>query len=253
MKFIEKLTKNETVIGPFSKTSDPAMIESMGYAGFDFIIIDLEHGPNSILNAQHLVRAAEIAGAFPIIRVAENNASQIGSALDIGARGIQVPQIDTAHEARQAIEYAKFAPMGKRGVCRFVRAAQYSHTNRFDYFKQANENLLIMQLEGQKALDNIDEIISVTGLDIVFIGPYDLSQSLGFAGEINHPVVINEMKRIIEKCQAKGILTGVFTDQIADARKWIDLGVKYIAYSVDVGMMHDTSKQLIQEITQHYD
>lgn len=115
MRFLEKLEAGQTVVGPFSKTSDPSMIEAMGYAGFDFIIIDLEHGPNSILNAQNLVRAAQITGTFPIIRVRENSASAIGKALDIGALGVQVPQISNAEQAKLAVEYAKFGPIGMRG------------------------------------------------------------------------------------------------------------------------------------------
>lgn len=248
MNFVEKIRNKQTVIGPFSKTSDAGMIEAMGYAGFDFIIIDLEHGPNSILNAQNLVRGAQLSQTFPIIRVAENAATNIGQALDIGAGGVQVPQVTNAAEARQAVEYAKFHPLGMRGVCRFVRAAEYSNKDRFEYFKDANDCILILQLEATEAVKNVDEILEVEGIDIVFLGPYDLSQALGVSGQINHPLVLEKMKEIITKCEAKGIATGVFTDNVKDAKGWVAIGVNYISYSVDVGIIQEACKGVIAEV-----
>ncbi|WP_140938298.1 HpcH/HpaI aldolase family protein [Sphingobacterium lumbrici] len=248
MRFIEKMKRGQAVLGPFSKTSDPAVIEAMGYAGFDFIIIDLEHGPNTILNAQNLVRGAQLTGTFPVIRVADNSAVDIGKALDIGAMGVQVPQITNAEEARLAVQHAKFAPQGMRGVCRFVRAAEYSNKDRFAYFKESNELFLILQLEGAEAVANFEEIIKVEGIDIIFLGPYDLSQALGVSGQINHPVVLEKMESIIEKCKTNGIKTGVFTDNLTDAKNWIDLGVDYISFSVDMGIMQDACKQIINNL-----
>lgn len=248
MQFIEKLTKGQSVLGPFSKSSDPAIIEVMGYAGFDFIIIDLEHGPNTILQAQDLIRAAKIAGSLPIVRVANNTAEDIGKALDIGAMGIQVPQITNAEGARQAVQHAKFAPDGMRGVCRFVRAAEYSNKDRFDYFKEANEQYLILQLEGVEAIANFDKIVTVEGIDIIFLGPYDLSQALGVSGQINHPSVIEKMKHIINGCKAKGLKTGVFTDNMIDAKNWKEIGVDYISFSVDVGIMLEACKDIVGKL-----
>ncbi len=248
MSFVEIIKNGGTVIGPFSKTSDPGMIEAMGYAGFDFIIIDLEHGPNSILNAQNLIRAAEVSNTFPIIRVAQNDPVDIGKALDVGAKGVQVPQITNAQEAREAVQYAKFQPMGMRGVCRFVRAAEYSNKDRFIYFEEANTHYLILQLEGKEAIDNIEEILQVEGVDLIFLGPYDLSQSMGMSGQINHPLVIGKMKEIITKCKEKGIGTGIFTDNLSNAKSWINVGVNYISYSVDVGIIQEASMLIISTL-----
>jgi 4-hydroxy-2-oxoheptanedioate aldolase len=249
MHFLEKIKKGESVLGPFSKTSDPSMIEAMGYAGFDFIIIDLEHGPNTVLNAQNLIRAAEVSGTFPVIRVADNSATDIGKALDIGAKGVQVPQITTAEEARAAVSHAKFSPLGMRGVCRFVRAAEFSNKDRFEYFQEANGQFLILQLEGQEAIANFEDIIAVEGIDVIFLGPYDLSQALGVSGQINHPLVLEKMQYVIEKCKSKNIKSGVFTDKIQDAKRWIDLGVDYISFSVDVGIIQEASKTIIHQLS----
>lgn len=240
-EFRDKLNQG-FVFGPFSKTSDPAFIEAMGFGGFDFVILDLEHGPTSVQHLQHLIRAAEVSGIFPIVRVKEHNLSLIGEALDIGAGGIQIPQVTDAQSAQQVVRAAKFSPAGMRGVCRFVRAANYSATDRFDYFRAANETVVIVQLEGKEALDHLEQIIAVPGIDIVFVGPYDLSQSLGVPGKIDHPLVAETIREIVAKCLHHRITVGTFVDTLADAQKWGGLGVKYLSYSVDVGLFYEKCK-----------
>ena len=236
------------VFGIFAKTCDPAFIEILGYAGADYVIIDLEHGPNSVQNVQNLVRGAQVSELMPIVRVKESCASVMSEVLDIGAGGIQVPQISTREDAEAVILRTKFAPMGQRGVCRFVRAANYSAKDRFTYFKEANEAVIILQIEGQAGIDNLDDIISVKGIDAIFIGPYDLSQSLGVPGQIDHPAVEAKMLEIVKKCAAVGVTVGTFVDTIENAKKWKALGVKYISYSVDVGIFCDAVKDVIQKI-----
>lgn len=155
---------NQFVLGTFAKTSDPAFIEIIGYGGFDFVIIDVEHGPNSIQSVQNLIRAAQVSNVFPIVRVKEFDLSVIGEALDIGAGGIQVLQITDPESAKESIKRAKFAPDGERGVCRFVRAAGYSFMDRFDYFKKANETVVVLQLEGKEAVEKLDGIVQTKGI-----------------------------------------------------------------------------------------
>jgi len=246
-RFKKKL-KDGYVVGPFSKTSDPAFIEIMGYAGYDFVIIDLEHGPNSIQTVQNLIRAAQVANTLPIVRVKENIPSVIKEVLDIGAGGIHVPQITDAEAAKEVIELAKFAPEGMRGVCRFVRAADYSSMDRFQYFKEANEAIIVLGIEGIEALENLDQITAVEGIDIIFIGPYDLSQSLNITGQIDHPLVIEKMMEIIDKCVKKEIAVGTFVETTENAKKWRDLGIKYISYSVDTGIFYDACQDIIDKI-----
>ena len=245
--FKEKL-HSDGVVGVFSKTCDPAFIETMGYAGMDYVIIDLEHGPNSVQSVQNLIRGAQVAGLMPIVRVKESCSSVMGEVLDIGAGGIQIPQIGTREEAEAVIKRTKFSPLGERGVCRFVRAANYSSKDRFEYFKDANEAVTILQIEGQAGIDNLDDIICVKGIDAIFIGPYDLSQSLGVAGQINHPLVEEKMLEIVRKCAEVGVTVGTFVDTVENARKWKKLGVKYISYSVDVGIFYDATRSIIKEI-----
>ena len=242
--FKEKLKTQ--AFGVFSKTSDPAFIEVMGYAGLDYVIIDLEHGPNNIQAAQNLIRAAQVSGVFPIVRTKENCTPVMCEALDIGAGGLQIPQITNKLEAEAVIERVKFHPDGKRGVCRFVRAADYSAKDRFEYFKDANKAIIILQIEGQEGIANIDEILSVAGIDVIFVGPYDLSQSLGLTGQVEHPQVESKMLEIVHKCSEKGITVGTFADTPESAKKWRSKGVKYISYSVDVGIFYNAVSDLVK-------
>ena len=155
INFREKINRGEPVYGPFMKTSDPMFVEIAGIAGFDFAILDMEHGPTSLQDQQNNVRAATLRGMLPIIRINELSENAIGSALDIGACGIQAPQITNADEAARVVEYSKFFPQGMRGVCRFVRAADYSSMPRESYFKSANDAVIVIQLEGKEAIENL--------------------------------------------------------------------------------------------------
>jgi 4-hydroxy-2-oxoheptanedioate aldolase len=235
------------VFGPFSKTSDPAIVETLGCAGFDFIILDTEHGPNGIETVQNLIRAAQLSQMAPIVRVPSGDYEMIGKALDVGAAGVQVPQISCAEDVRAAIEHAKFGPIGMRGVCRYVRAAGYSSMDKAEYFRRANEALLIIQIEGQAALDNLDAILAVEGVDIVFVGPYDLSQSLGVPGEVEHPLVIEKMQQIVQACLDKGVFVGNFTETTRQAEMWTSHGLRYISYSVDVGILYEAARTLMKD------
>lgn len=242
--FRNKITNGENVYGIFMKTSDPMFVEAAGISGFDFVILDMEHGPVTIQDQQNNIRAAEARGTVPIIRLKDCNENTISKALDIGAYGIQVPQINTAEEARKVVKCAKFYPYGMRGVCRFVRAADYSNMERYEYFEASKDILIILQLEGVDGIKNLDEILEVEGIDILFIGPYDLSQSLGIPGQVNNPIVVNAMKEIVEKAKKSGKIVGTFIDTIEDLKMWRDLGLQYLSYSVDVGIFMDACKEI---------
>ncbi len=246
-KFKEEI-KRRPVFGPFCKTSDPAVIEVLGHAGFDFVILDMEHGPNSLETTQSLVRAAEIAHIVPIVRVPAEDHEMISKVLDVGAAGVQVPQVAGAKDVKLALRAAKFSPLGERGVCRFVRAAGYSSTEKDVYFRQANKALLVIQLEGEEALRNLDEILDIKGPDIVFIGPYDLSQSLGVPGQVEHPTVVEKTKEIVKACLDKGIVVGNFTETPAQTAFWTGQGLRYMSFSVDMGIMYEASKNLVAEL-----
>ena len=247
-RLVNKIAQKGFVLGPFMKSSDPAFVEIAGFAGFDFVILDMEHGSVHLQQMQNMIRAAQVSGIITVIRLRDRMPETISQALDIGAHAIQVPQVVSDKEVRDIIDAGKFYPDGNRGVCRFVRAAQYSAMSSSNYFENANKTEIIIQVEGLQAMENVESILQVEGFDILFIGPYDLSQSLGVPGEINHPKVISAMENLIKKAKGAKKYIGVFIDTINSAKIWKDMGVHYLAYSVDVGIYFSACKSVVDEI-----
>jgi 4-hydroxy-2-oxoheptanedioate aldolase len=231
--FKAAMDSDKGALGPFMICTDPAMVEAAGHAGYDFVLLDMEHGTTTFQTLPNLIRAANVAGVCPVVRVPRGSDIWIDQALDVGAGGVMIPQIDTAEQARVAVAAAKFSPIGNRGTCRFVRSAGFGAIPGKDYFAKAQDTVVILQAEGKKAVENLDEILDVPGIDVVFVGPYDLSSSLGHVGEIDHPEVIECIKGIIAKAAAKGVKVGCFADTAESGKKWRDLGVKFIGYGCD--------------------
>lgn len=244
----ERLKAGKVLVGPFLKTLDESFVETAGYSGFDYVILDQEHGPANWETLGRLIRAAKIGGVASIVRIPFVSEETVSKPLDLGADGIQLPNVSGPEDVKNLIKFARFFPKGARGVCRFVRAAKYSALDRKVYFAEANEAFLVVQVEGQKGLENIDEILKVKGYDVLFVGPYDLSQSLGKIGQIDSPEVINTIKDLMRKVKASGKKLGIFSDTIESAVKWRNIGVKYISYSVDVGIFYEKCREINQKI-----
>lgn len=245
--FRKTLNEPGGVFGPFMITSDPAFVEAAGYAGYDFVLLDMEHGPGTFENLQNLIRAANVAKVMPIVRVPRGSDIWIDRALDVGAGGVVIPQIDTAEQARYAVAAAKFAPFGTRGTCRFVRAAGYGDVPGDEYFTRAQDTVVIIQAEGQKAFENIDEILEVEGIDIIFVGPYDLSSSLGLIGQVTHPKVEEKIKEIVAKAESKGVKVGCFADNAERAVELRTMGVSFIGYGCDTDTYYQAAKADVEK------
>lgn len=242
----EKMKKGEFVVGPFMKSRDPAMVEIVGLAGFDFAILDMEHSALSIESMEDLIRMAEVRGIDSIVRVPEISESAISGPLDAGASGVLVPHVDTKKQAEEVVYLSKFSPLGERGMDVFARAADYSHLPKEIYLRQANKKtLLIVQIEGKKGVVNLDDILLVKGLDTIFVGPYDLSQSLGVPGEIDHPRVTEKIKQVVGKVKKAGLSLGIYVNDVRAAKKWIDLGVQFIALLVDAVIFFQACQALV--------
>jgi 4-hydroxy-2-oxoheptanedioate aldolase len=252
-QFLRAALAKGSIVGPFCKTSDPAVIEALGLGGFDFVILDMEHGPCGLETIGGLIRAAEVAQVAPIVRVRSCDDELIGMVLDLGAAGVQVPQIRSPNDLLAAKTRVRFSPRGERGVCKYVRASGYSSTAPAEYFASGDRPLLIAQVEASQAVDNLDAILDVGGFDILFIGPYDLSQSLGMTGQVDHPSVISAMKRVVDTCIARKVDAGVFVDDADAARRWAAVGVKYLCLSVDMGIIVRGARQLINSVRHNVD
>ncbi len=238
MSFRERLRAGAPVVAMFSVIPAPAICELASHAGFDAIVLDTEHGPMGPESLDRLVPAAKAAGIYPLVRVRENDDSLIGAALDVGAAGVVVPQIGSGSAAAAAVAAARFSPLGHRGANPYVRSARYGGER--EYFARANdETAVILMIEGRGGIDALDDILAVPSLDAIFVGPFDLSQSLGVPGETDHPLVVEKMKDIVARAGARQIAAGVFAPNADAAKRWNELGVRFISLGFDSALALD--------------
>jgi 4-hydroxy-2-oxoheptanedioate aldolase len=233
----KKLESQEYVIGTFLQIGAPALVELLGLAGFDFVILDGEHGPLSPSEKENLIRAGLSTDISVMVRSADCDPSAIAQPLDWGAAGIQAPQVETAEIARQVVRASKYHPQGMRGLQPYVRAASYRAYPTDQYLDKANtETTVVIQVEGATGLANLESILEVEGVDIAFIGPYDLSQSLGMPGQVRHPKVQQAMVDAVRLAKKVGKRIGTFCDDAEVAAEYKRLGVSYLAVSIDSNM-----------------
>lgn len=224
-----KLENNEPALGPNVQIPAPWLVEIIGVAGFDYVMLDGEHGA-AFSNLQVLIIAADAAGITPIVRVPSHDRGYILPALEAGAGGIQVPMVETVEQARRLVAETKYAPIGQRGFSNATRAANYGTASLSTYGPLANhETLLILQIETQAGLDNVAEIAKVAGVDALFFGPGDLSQALGLFGQQAAPQVRAAILQAIEAAnqnQTGGpyISTSAFSKE--DVAFWHSHGVQ---------------------------
>jgi len=243
------LSESPYRLGTYVQTSDSAIIEILANAGFDFVVLDGEHAPLSMESIKNLIVAAKSADIVAFVRVRQNQSELIMSPLDAGAPGVQIPQISTFLAAQKAIQAAKYHPKGSRGSNPYVRATGYGATTYTDYMEWANANtLLILQVEGIEGINNIDHILETPELDVIWIGPYDLSQSMGLPGQVNHPQVRSKMKTVLDKANACGIAGGTFADGIDAAKNWIALGMRLVAVSYETKMLYERAHEIVHGI-----
>ncbi|MDL2229557.1 hypothetical protein LJC14_04825 [Treponema sp. OttesenSCG-928-L16] len=240
----ERLKNGEQLIGTMvSELRIPGVIRMLDTAGLDFVILDAEHGP---FNYESLADMAAVAGALNIsclTRVPEISRETIMKPLDMGMDGIVVPQVESAEQAEQIIEYAKYPPMGKRGVALRRGHSAYAPYPAAEYLLRANEKTLIaVQIESPDAVARTEEIISVPGIDIAFVGPFDLSVAMGIPGDIGNEKLDCAIHAVIDTCKKKGIAAGLMQFSIESARKWLAAGIGFMVYSSDVNMITDQAR-----------
>jgi 2-keto-3-deoxy-L-rhamnonate aldolase RhmA len=225
----EKLRAGKPAYGVSVMIPSPQIVEMIAAAGFDWVLIDCEHGTLTLESVELMAMAAEASGITAIARPVSRSAEHILQVLDRGVMGVQVPHVNTAADARAVIEAVKFHPLGKRGLAAGTRAAVYdAHGTLADFVKAANEATLIaVQLEDREAIENIDELLAVDGIDVFFIGPSDLSQSMGFPGNPKAPPVAEAIDSSFRKMVAAGRTPGTpATAEALDAV--LQKGVRYI-------------------------
>ena len=243
----QRLRRAPPLVGMFSILASLEVVEMIGLAGFDLVLIDLEHGPYGIQAVAPLILAARARQLVPMVRVRSNDPALVGAALDAGAAGVLVPQVASAQAARQLVAAARFAPEGQRGLNPWVRAADYAAGP--DWLARANaEVAVVAMVEGRDGLDALPEILDVPGLDAVFLGPVDLAQSMGLGIQPEHPQVVQAVVDAVEAAAGKGKRVAVFAPTAAAARRWMERGVALVAVSEDTAVMGAALKALRSDI-----
>jgi len=245
---ISKLKSGRPAIGTWSMIPSPITSDIIASSGIDFLIIDREHGPISFETAQEMSIACESRKVSPVMRVGDIDKQFIQNALDIGVHGIQVPNIDLKSKAMDVVEYSKFPPLGNRGFSPFVRAGNYSIESSQSLTKIANQNtIVVLNIEGQDAIKNLDSILEVESVDIIFVGLFDLSKSLNIPGDVKNPRVLKKLSEIIEKASAAKKYVGSISTDFESLQQFVNMGVMYLTHLVDCEILRSGYSSIVNE------
>jgi 2-dehydro-3-deoxyglucarate aldolase len=243
------LSEREVTLGTWVTLAHPAIAEIFSNTGFDWITIDMEHSVIDLFDAENLIRTTNLSGSIPLVRLPSNDEVIIKRILDAGSAGIIVPQINTKDELVRAIKATKYAPDGIRGAG-LARAQAYGEN--FDGYKSVvdNDMLIIAQIEDKKALENLESILTVPQLDAIIIGPYDLSASMGKAGQLDDKEVSEAIDKIVKKSIDLGVSCGIhiIEPSIRELDSRIKEGFNFIAYSLDIRMLSHNAKEAWEQI-----
>lgn len=234
----KRLAKKELTIGSWIQIGNTDVAEIMAKAGFDWLVIDMEHSAISISQAHSLIQVIDLAGCVPLVRLSNNDSVLIKRIMDAGAHGIIVPNVNSVDDAVKAVKATQYPPAGTRGVGLW-RAQEYGFN--FDEYKkwQAPESIVIVQIEHIEGVNNLEAILRTKGVDGFIIGPYDLSASLGILGEFEHPDFKNALEKVYRVSKEMDALMGthVVAPDVSEVRGRIDEGYRFIAYSIDTLML----------------
>ncbi len=229
-----KLEAGGVVLGCFVKYAEPSLAEFIAMQGWDFLIFDGEHGTLQPRDLESLCRAAELRGVTPIARVTTNQAHLILRFLDTGLHGLHVPWVNTPEDVERTVQSVKYWPRGVRGLAG-SRASEWGMTEPIAaYTERANrETLVVIHIETIQAVDAVEDYLAVEGVDVLFIGPTDLSHSLGHPGDFSHPDVVEAMDRVAAAVTPTDTALGIYAGNADFAARWIDKGARYIATGAD--------------------
>jgi len=235
----QRVLQGQVVSGTFLNLGSPLTAEIAGKAGFDWVIIDCEHGAGDHSELLHQLQALGGASAAPLVRIAWNETPRFKRVLDLGASGVMVPYVNDAQQAAAAITAMRYPPQGVRGVAVMNRGAEFGKT--FDeYFATANQNLLtIVQVETQQAVQQAQAIAAVDGVDVLFIGPADLSASLGCLRNTEHPNFRQAMAQVVAACKSQGKAAGILLSKPEQIASYVDMGFTFIGIGSDGGVVQE--------------
>jgi len=250
------LAGGKMVCGCAVMSRSPVIVEMLGYTGFDWLFIDTEHVPiGSDMTLEHLIRAAEASNIVPVVRVKENREHYIRNALEAGAQGVVIPHVATKEDAEKAVKHARFPLRGIRGADPTVRSARYrcGDFNWDAFIRASNEEAMVIPLlEDKEFLTNLEDILSVDGIDAVSFGPtdYGLSLGLNLLYDFDHPKIAEAFEAVVEGCNKKGlpILSAVNPCTVEQSKKLSDMGVQFQLFGSDIGIISSAFQDVMANV-----
>lgn len=233
----ERALKRELCAGTFINLGSSLTTEMAGQAGFDWVLIDIEHGSGDHESLVTQLQAVASTPAVPIVRIANNDPPRFKRVLDVGASGVMVPYVSSAEEARQAVSSMRYPPRGIRGVAKLNRGSAFG-SDFEDYFERSHELLLtVVQIETQQALDEIDEIAAIDGVDVLFIGPLDLSVNLGIPQQFDNPTFLAAREKVSKAAEKAGKAAGILLLNAGQLEDTVNAGFTFVALGSDGGLV----------------
>ncbi len=246
----ERLTAGQTVIGTMLvEIRQPGVMTVLANIGFDFVLIDNEHGPFSIESIADLSRAARDAGVTPIVRVPELTYALVTQALDAGAQGIMLPRVTGRAQVEDCVRFMKYPPEGKRGAVLARGHTRFRGGPLADVLAAMNrETFLIAQIETAEAVERLDDILTVPGLDAALVGPTDLSLALGVPGKMDDPKLVGAIERTLAACKTHGVIPAIHTNDTALTAAWARRGMRLVSINSEVGLLTAGGAAAVQAI-----
>jgi 2-dehydro-3-deoxyglucarate aldolase/4-hydroxy-2-oxoheptanedioate aldolase len=246
--FRDRALSGEALLGLFLDLGSAAAAEIFAPLGYDWLLVDLEHGAGTEADLPHILRAIDLGGSFPLVRPQCGERIRIGRALDMGALGIMVPRLDSADQAREAVTYLRYPPAGIRGVATRVRGAGLGTVGHPE-IRRLNERVLgIIQIESVGGLRDADAIAAIDGVDVLFVGPADLTHSLGIPGQFDHADYRSALERVVAACRAHGKAAGILVYDPIVVPPLMDLGFTFVGIGADAGFVASGAKQALAAV-----
>jgi 2-keto-3-deoxy-L-rhamnonate aldolase RhmA len=240
-----QLGSGKTLLGTWVTIGHTDVSDVLEAVGFDWLVFDTEHAPLGPEAVSRMIQTVDSTSVCPLVRVGAADQYLVKSALDMGAHGVVCPMVSSREEAARVVSFAKYPPAGVRGVAP-RKAAEYG--NAFaDYVRTANEaTVVVVQIETAEALENLDEILGTPGVDVAFVGPTDLTMSLGLIDDRGNPRVVDAMKKVIDACNRHGKTPGVLAATTDEARRDVKLGFRFIGLGSDIRFMMSGAREFLR-------
>ncbi|KAB2329558.1 hypothetical protein F7731_22200 [Cytobacillus depressus] len=244
-----KLQEGKCVYGSWVRIPSPIVVEALGSVGFDFLHIDLEHSSIDLPMLDYMVLAGYSQDIQLIVRTASQNPADLYRIMDIGVSSFILPRIETAEQCAKLLQGIRYSPAGARGLGGPVRGNRWGVISLDQHMEEAEkETTVIVQIESKEGLANLDSILEVNGIDVIYIGPLDLSQALGYPGQVEHPIVQETIHSMVKTIRDKGIAVGIHASDTEQAKYWAEHGIQYFTVGMDVTLLQSAGLSLMNSL-----